>query len=100
MSSKSDGKESSNKSTDILNLGSVIVGVLVFLTASAWIDFFRALSDEVYLNEYDDRWLYRYGRTWRAFLIAIINLIVLVITIIIIYSWYQRNHPTIICSSR
>jgi hypothetical protein len=85
----------------ILNLGSVIIGVLVFLTATAWIDFFRMLTDEVFLNVDDDiEWYKRYGRTWRALLFAIINVIVLLIAIILIYSWYQREHAIIQCSRR
>lgn len=88
-----------SKSNDILNLGSIIVGVLVFLTANAWIDFFRALSDEVFLNDLDGlEWLSRYGRTWRALLVAILNMIVLIFAIVIIYSWYQRNHAHIECA--
>lgn len=102
MSTKSDKSNCDTKASDadtVINFGSIIIGILVFLTATAWIEFFRRLTDEVYLNE-DVEWWNRYPRTWRALLIAIINVVILFIGIIIIYSWYQRRYATIQCMKR
>lgn len=73
-----------------VNILSVVVGAMMFLSASAWIDFVRALTEEIYDNMGRNSEI-KTRRSFRRFVSAVCITVVSVILLIICYSWYKRK---------
>lgn len=81
-----DAHEEINKCLGI-NIVGITVGALTFVTATAWIEYIRILSDEVYDEIPRDNYNLSYKYLYSAVSFTIISVFIM----IIIYAWY-RNH--------
>jgi hypothetical protein len=73
-----------------VNILSVVVGAMFFLSASAWIEYARAITEEVYDNIDREKEIMArrsYRKLWSAVTITVISIVLLIIC----YSWYKRK---------
>lgn len=82
-----------------VNIGSITVGAVCFMAATAWIDFFRDLTDETYLNYYD-RYRDRYRASRRSLLTAVLFTIIAIFSIMIMYSWHNHSQLKVECGKK
>ena len=82
-----------------VNIGSITVGAICFMAATAWIDFFRDITDETYLNYYD-RYRDRYRSSRRSLLTAVLFTIIAIFSTIIMYSWHNHSKLEVECGDK
>lgn len=73
-----------------INVISVIIGALVFLTASAWIVYIELLTREVY-SDYERECDIMKRKSWRKLYSATVITIITIILIIIFYGWERKR---------
>lgn len=82
-----------------VNIGSIAVGAVCFMAATAWVEFIRDLTDETYLNYYD-RYRDRYRSSRRSLLTAVLFTIIAIFSTVIMYSWHNHSKLQVSCGSQ